>query len=259
MRTCWNSSGLGVDRAMAVRPDAWRTGGLGLALLAITSAIVLAVGGLQPASADPAACTEVAGTATCTGDQSQGVASGGDDFSSADTVLHVYPTGSITPAADTNGILFSGDTSVLIDSYLGRHQAIIINGYGDGVLGVAPGNVEIYHSGSIYNAFRGINGRSTGGNVTIDASGRIVNATEAAVNGFADSGSVSIAYHGSIINAQNRGISATAGNGDVDIWATGDISSVNQAIYAFGGKRLGRHPRRGDIIHRAATPSPARH
>ncbi len=208
-------------------------GGVGAALVVMT--VAFTSGGMHTASADPADCTEVAGVATCTGNQSEGVASG-DDFASSDTVLNVNTlTSDIMPALDTNGILFSGDTTVEINSNLGYGKfahSIYINGYGDGVLGVAPGNVVINHVGDIYDAFRGINGHSTGGDVTINAHANIDNAAAAAINGYADSGSVTIRETGAITNAQDRGISAIAGDGNVSIRQWGDITSVNQAIFA---------------------------
>ncbi len=205
-----------------------------LAFLAAAFFAAVAGGGASPAFAGPAACSQSGGVATCTGNQSQGIQSG-VDFSASDTILNVPSvSGSITPPVDTNGILFSGATTVEINSNVSN---ITINGYGDGVLGVAPGAVDIDHSGNIYNAFRGINGNSTNGNVIITDSGLIDNATEAAINGYAPKGSVTIGFDGRITNAQNRGISGvaatTSGTGTVSITSNADITAVNQAIYGL--------------------------
>ena len=205
-----------------------------LAFLAATFFAALAGGGVTPALAGPAACSESGGVATCTGNQSQGIQSG-VDFSAGDTILNVPSvSGSITPPVDTNGILFSGATTVEINSNVSN---IVINGYGDGILGTAPGAVDIDHSGNIYDAFRGINGFSINNDVTITDRGVIDNATEAAINGYAPNGSVTIGLHGRITDAQNRGISGvaatTSGTGTVSITSNANIDAVNQAIYGL--------------------------
>ena len=199
-------------------------------LLATTALAGILVAPASQALADPDSCLAVGSTVTCTGNQSQGIASG-DDFLSSATILNVNNLNShITPAVDTNGILFDGDTTVEINSSLGQAY-IAITGEADGVLGTAPGAVTINHQGRIFGAFRGINAHSTGDDVEIDAEGLIYNTTEAAINAYAPAGGIIIDYAGNIREAHNRGISAIALD-DIEIDHEGQILSVNQAIFA---------------------------
>ncbi|MCU0789831.1 MAG: hypothetical protein MUE79_02065 [Nitratireductor sp.] len=135
------------------------------ALAALAGAIVFMP---VAAEAGPDACTTIGSISTCVGDQSDGIVSG-VDFPSASTTLNVNSLASnIAPATDTNGILFVGDTTVLINSDL-RKRDIILDGFAEGVIGAAPGDVTINHNGDIFGGFRGINGDSAGGKVDAES------------------------------------------------------------------------------------------
>ncbi len=190
------------------------------------------------ARAGPDACFTVGSVSTCTDDQSDGIVYN-VDFPSSSTVLNVNNLDSdITPATNGNGIVFVGDTTVEINSELGNRD-IILNGFAEGVIGAAPGDVEINHEGDIRGGFRGVNGNSNSGNVVINVEGDIKGSDEAAINAYAPNGTITIDYEGDIKNAENRGISAF-GEGDIDIRQNGDIKSVNQAIYARCSANSGR-------------------
>lgn len=182
------------------------------------------------ALAGPDACFTVGSVSTCTDDQSDGIIYN-VDFPGSSTVLNVNNLDSdIAPAADVNGIVFVGETTVEINSELGNRD-IILNGFAEGVIGAAPGDVEINHEGDIRGGFRGVNGNSDNGNVVINVQGDIKGSDEAAINAYAPNGTITIDYEGDIKNADNRGIGAF-GKGDIEIRQDGDIESVNQAIYA---------------------------
>ena len=182
------------------------------------------------ALAGPDSCFTVGSVSTCTDDQSDGIIYN-VDFPGSSTVLNVNNLDlDIAPANDVNGIVFVGETTVEVNSELGKRD-IILNGFAEGVIGAAPGDVEINHEGDIRGGFRGVNGNSDNGNVVINVEGDIKGSDEAAINAYAPNGTITIDYEGDIKNADNRGIGAF-GEGDIDIRQEGDIELVNQAIYA---------------------------
>lgn len=89
-----------------------------------------------PGLAGPDACDSTANTATCSGDQSDGIASGSDGVEADDNVLIVESlTANIAPANDVDGVHFTPFTAdpISVDMALGGF-AILTTGDADGVL-----------------------------------------------------------------------------------------------------------------------------
>jgi hypothetical protein len=116
--------------------------------LAATSSLVAP----SQSMAGPDACSTVANVATCTGNQSAGIASGVDFAVPAVTTLNVNTlTQNIAPGAGVDGISFVSAGSVTVTSTTGAF-AISVQGAGaDGI--VANGtDITVSHTGSIASA-----------------------------------------------------------------------------------------------------------
>jgi hypothetical protein len=114
-----------------------------------------------PAKAGPGACTNVAPTATCQGDQSAGIASGAAappaDFPDTFTTLHVNNlTTIITPGANVDGIYFHGTTNVTINSGTGPFSIFTTGSDAHGI-DAAGSSVTITHIGDIGSDSIGFN------------------------------------------------------------------------------------------------------
>ena len=155
------------------RSDAnWLTVLLGTAAV---GALSLAIGG--PAAAAPTPCAINGAVATCSGDQSAGIASGTDFTAPPVTTLNVNNlTKAIAPAISTNGITFISSGDVTISSDTGGF-GISATGFGGGGIyaGSGSGAVTVTSTGNITTTGiggYGINGRSAGA-VTITSTGNI--------------------------------------------------------------------------------------
>jgi hypothetical protein len=220
-------------------------------LLGTVAGGALLVSGPWPAKAGPGACTNVAPTATCQGDQSAGIASGAAappaDFPDTFTTLHVNNlTTDITPAANVDGIYLHGTTSVTINSDTGQFSIFITGSEAFGIE-AAGSSVTITHMGdiasdSIGNASSGIATVVSQGDITLTA-GTADRILAEGLNG------VSVTHTGNL-TANFRGISAGTPTGTVRVVSMGNIVVNNDSlslgvagIYADGTGR--QHPARG--------------
>ncbi|MEM9677216.1 MAG: autotransporter domain-containing protein [Pseudomonadota bacterium] len=200
----------------------------------LTSAAIgaLAFGGslsilTETAHAGPDACIVSGATATCSGDQSDGIASG-TDFSAppVDTldISNLTPAG-IAPAAGTDGVNFTsaGDSDVTVNSDTSGSAGI--NTSGDDAAGivadvVGDGDATVNSTGDI----------STGGNGTDDNENASAIFARANGGGAAQEGSVSVTSNGDLSTAGtfSNGIQAeiTGGSGSVTVNSSGDITTL---------------------------------
>lgn len=197
-------------------------------LLAGSPIVLTMLVGVVPAMAGPDACSYDGGseTATCTGDQSDGIAII-DDFPGTVETLIVDSDTTIAPAADINGIFFSSGTELSIDSI----ADFVTTGEADGINALAPGEVHVENVGSITSARKAIYAESyTDGNVTILSDGQI-EALSDGLFGLAVDGEVTIDSVGTI-DAGIDGIFA-GGNGDIDVTSRGAIDAGDRGIFAL--------------------------
>jgi uncharacterized protein with beta-barrel porin domain len=198
---------------------------------------------LPPASG-PCVLTDAA-TFTCMGDVSAGVAltnAAPDAF----TTLNINSlTQNIAPAANVNGIEFTSDGDITINSDTG---AFSIQTSGTASAGIyassTGGNVAVYSSGDILNAGTvsnsdGIYAVSTTGNVTVTTNGSVStrNSGDGIHAGSNGGGTVSVTTNGPVTGGMNAGdgIQVFANNGGTGIISVnGDVTAATRAIALTG-------------------------
>ncbi len=177
----------------------WRTALLGTVA---AGALSFAIGG--PSAAAPALCVTNGAVATCTGNQSAGIASGVDFNAPPVTTLDVNKlTQAIMPASGTDGINFTSTGDVTINS-------------NTGTLGIST-------TGSI-----GIYGHSSGGAVTVSSTGTITTAGSGASGIYAGNlgaGAVMVTSIGNISTTGGGIYAASHGGGAVTVTSAGNIST----------------------------------
>jgi Autotransporter beta-domain len=195
---------------------------------------------LPPASG-PCVLTDAA-TFTCTGDVSAGVAltnAAPDTF----TTLNINSlTQNIAPAANVNGIEFTSDGDITINSDTGAFSILTSGTALAGIYASSTGgNVAVYSSGDITNSGTdansdGIYAVSATGNVTVTTNG-----TVSAPNGddgiHAESnggGTVSVTTNGPV-SGKDDGIHAFASaGGTILVNVTGDVTGGDVGVLAQG-------------------------
>ena len=224
------------------------------ALLGTVAAGALWLGAPRYARAGPDPCALSGGTtATCSGDQSDGIASG-TDFPAAYTTLNVNGlTTNIAPAPGVDGIYFHGTTSVNIIS---NTTPFGIFAAGDGINADALlGAVTIDHTGDITSNGFGIYALSHGGGivgvtskgninansaaifargsdaVTVDSTGDIDSTNGSGIFAFSSGSTVNINHHSGTITANPDGVNFyhaidARGSLGVTVDHTGDITST---------------------------------
>jgi hypothetical protein len=218
-------------------------------LLGTVAGGALLVSGPWPAKAGPGACTNVAPTATCQGDQSAGIASGAAappaDFPDTFTTLHVNNlTTDITPAANVDGIYLHGTTSVTINSDTGQFSIFITGSEAFGIE-AAGSSVTITHMGDIASDSignnAGIHAAASSGIATVVSQGDITLTAGTADRILAEGlNGVSVTHTGNL-TANFRGISAGAPTGTVRVVSMGNIV-VNNDSFPWRRRDLcGRH------------------
>ncbi len=207
----------------------------------------------KPVRAGPSACVTVGNVATCTGDQSGGIASGVDfNPAAVDTLVVNSLAADIAPPANTSGIYFSrsgAGNTITIDSNISPHS-ISVTGTADGIYAAADDNVTVNHTGDITSAGGGgIYALSRYGKTTVTGTGKIT----ALGDGIAAIayGDVTINHTGDITSNASIGINAYSIYGKVDVTSTGAISAVGPGISAVGYNDVTvKHT--GDITSQAA-------
>ena len=209
----------------------WREALLGTAA---AGALSFAIGG--PALAGPDACTiSGAGTiATCSGDQSAGIASVTDFAVPAVTTLNVNNlTKAITPAYGTSGISFNSGGAITISSDTGTFG---ISTTGDSAHGISANStsstVTVTSTGNITTqGYRATGIAAVGaGAVTVTSTGKITTTGNYANGISANSNSIGSAVTiSSTGNITTQGYEATgiagAGAGSVTVTSTGNITT----------------------------------
>jgi len=231
-----------------------------ISLLKTVASGALCVGMLSQSNtayADPDFCTTDGSIATCSGDQSNGIASG-TDFTSPpiDTldVNNLDATG-ITPVADVDGINFlsAEPQGITIRVDAAGTAGIVTTGtstYGIKADSTGTGSIAIQNNGYVQSGYSAIQARIIGanGNVTITNSGNLKSterggilaevttlgdvtisnsgAIEAGATGIVGSafGDVAITNNADITGFNIAGIEATA-SGDISITSSGAIGS----------------------------------
>ena len=245
------ASGLGRDGDAAslrlVRQSgvSWRATLLGTAA---AGALSFAIGG--PALAAPNACTLSGGgtIATCSGNQSAGIASGVDFNAPPVTTLDVNNlTQAITPASATAGISFTSTGNVIINSNTGTYGISTTNS--PGIFGHSSGGaVTVSSTGTIATMGNGGKGiiattSALGGPVTVTSTGNITTTQGIAftygilAESYGNGAAVTVTSTGNITTQGNQsaGIAAkSAGSivvgGAVTVNSTGNISTVGSSV-----------------------------
>ena len=228
------------DAGAGSRAIAGLTGSAGwrAALFGTVAAGALLVSTPRQAKAGPAACVLSLGTATCTGDQSAGIASG-VDFPASYTTLNVNSlTQNIAPAPGTSGIGFQGSTNVNITSNTNPFSISVTGSGANGINATAPGAITINHTGDITSTDgREIYAHSSlvGGSVYVQSSGTI-SAYRSGINANAR-GAVTVKSSGDITSTHRYGIFAYSyvNGGTVNVTSHGNINVYGTGIAASGG------------------------
>ncbi|MEM8837775.1 MAG: autotransporter domain-containing protein [Pseudomonadota bacterium] len=172
-----------------------------------------------PAHAGPDACTVEGATATCTGDQSDGIAVGFDFFSPPVTTLNVNtldPTG-ITPPTGISGVDFIAANPDVLAVSIDSITSAGINVFGPAARGILVENT-------------GTGGVSVENSAVISSEG---NSIEARTNG--PDADVRVTNSGSLFSLGADGIvGVAAGDGNIVIENSGDIEAIFGGILADG-------------------------
>lgn len=200
-------------------------------VLAAVATSMFALSQPTAAIAGPDLCSFAAGVATCTGNQSAGIASGTDFAVPATNTLNVNTLNQniAPPAAD--GIQFISPSDVTINFDGG---GFVINAPGAGSRGIngrvsGNGNTTITSTGDITAHDDGIYGRVDGnGNVSITSTGNIVSTLEEGIDAEVQgNGNITVVSQGTV-TSDDEGIDATirgATGGNISITSTGNITS----------------------------------
>lgn len=165
----------------------------------------------------------------CTGNQTNGVASG-TDFPSSTTNLTIQSLlGPIAPPSGKDGVLFQGDTDATVLS----HATVTTTGGADGFFVKAPGIVRIDSFGDVTApGLRGFYAESLNGAVTVNSTGTINVGYEGI---FAQGpGQITIGNVGNVTSANLKGIYGFSYNNGVDITSKGNVTAHDEAIFAQG-------------------------
>lgn len=227
----------------------WRT-----VLLGTVAASALLFGYGRTARAGPDACVTAGNTATCQGNQSNGIASGADFNPAVVDTLNVNSlTTDIAPAAGVNGILFFSSGDITIVSNTGPYAISVTGGVASGIYVNSSGNgvVTIDSTGDITStAGQGIFVNNSGsGAVSVTSVGTI----EAEENGilalsYGGSGAVSIDSTGDITTGNRSGLVAVNyGPGAVSVTSVGTIEANTFGIYALSNTGAVTVDSTGDI------------
>jgi len=208
---------------------------------AAAGALSFAIGG--PAAAGPTPCVTSGAIATCSGDQSAGIASGTDFAVPAVTTLNVNNlTTAITPASGTSGISFISSDAITITSDTGTF-GISTTGPAAGIFAVGYGAVTVTSTGNIAGN-TGISAHSIDSAVTVTSTGNItstggsgINATAGMVRGGVDAGAVTVTSSGNITTTGN-GIYARGRGTAVTVTSTGNITTTG---FHADGVYVGSH------------------
>ncbi|SEM24676.1 autotransporter domain-containing protein [Bradyrhizobium sp. OK095] len=237
---------------------------------AAVGALCFAIG--DPAAAAPTPCVISGAVATCSGDQSAGIANGTDFSVPPVTTLNVNNlTKAIAPASGTSGISFNSPTANLtIGSdtgafgittggdnasgiYAGGLRGITLTStgsittkgaYAHGILADGVDFVTLTSTGDVSTAGKGARGifAFSSQDVTVTSTGNITTAGDDARGIVAEANSFGsgVATVTSIGNITTTGAGIFAGGGPVVVvTSTGDITTTGggaQGIYAYGGK-----------------------
>ena len=234
--------GVGTPGPMLVRRSgaSWRAALLGTAAAGTLS---FAIGG--PVAAGPALCVINGAVATCSGDQSAGIASGTDFTVPTVSALIVNNlTKAITPASGTSGISFTSAGAITLTSDTGAFGITTAGNRADGISGFSYGALTVTSTGDIKTGgdhAAGIIANGSGAAVTVTSTGNITTDGNSARGIYAGSGStVTVTSTGKITTTGNGadGILALArGDGVVTVTSTGNITiggDYARGIYARG-------------------------
>lgn len=213
-----------------------RTGTSRICLLKTVASGALCVGilsQLDQAYADPDLCTINGSVATCSGDQSEGIASGTDFTSPPIDTLYVNnldATG-ITPDPNVDGINFlsAEPQGITIHVDTAGTAGIVTTGtstYGIKADSTGIGSIAIQNNGYVKSDYSAIEARvlGAGGNVTITNSGNIKSIERAGIWGDVTTlGDVAISNSGTI-EASGAGIIGSSAFGNVTITNYADIT-----------------------------------
>jgi len=169
--------GRGVDanslRLVRGSGSSWRAGLLGTAA---AGALSFAIGG-PAAAAESTKCVINGAIATCSGDQSAGIASGIDFTAPPVTTLNVNNlTKAITPASGTSGISFTSGGAISITSDTGAFGITTAGNRADGISGSSYSAVTVTSTGNITTNGTNSDGIIAGsvfGAVTVTSTGDI--------------------------------------------------------------------------------------
>ncbi|MBR9762792.1 MAG: autotransporter domain-containing protein [Rhodobacteraceae bacterium] len=199
---------------------------LGTTMLVSTAALATPIDPIDPPTAPAPGCEVADMTATCTGDQSAGLAVT-DPF----VTLEVNDlTQGIAPADGTAGIAYETETTnVTLLSNTGEF-AITTNG-ADGILvGSKDGDVYINHEGDITaTGGRGIHAYADQGEAVIEGAGNVTSTLDA-ISTNPRLGGAALNWEGNITSTEGRGIDLKADNGVASAAGSGAIVSQQDAV-----------------------------
>ena len=208
--------------------SAWRA----LAASGIVAGAGFLAGG-NAALADPA-CTTLATTLTCTGDQTNGV-SATDPIDTLNVNNLILP---IIPASGVSGIFFQSTGAITVNSdttgILGGVVPTITTSQADGIaLESTGGSVTLDHTGAILAVeAQGVSAISVGG-VDLDIDGAI-SSDDAGIFVVNQVGgtATSITHYGAILSSAGPGIDVTTSSTSLLIDNTGNIETFGDGISA---------------------------
>jgi uncharacterized protein with beta-barrel porin domain len=220
----------------------WRAALLGTAA---AGAFSFAVGG--PAAAAPTLCVINGTIATCSGNQSAGIASGTDFTAPPITTLNVNSlTTAITPASGTGGISFTSVGAITITSNTGAFGITTSNA--NGIYANASLDATVTSTGNITTTGAsgiGIDALASLA-ATVTSTGDIItagnNANGISAEAFNVAGSpATVTSTGNITTAGNsaRGIFAYSKAGAVTVSSTGNIKTAGSNAYGIFARNVG--------------------
>ena len=232
------------------------------ALLGTVAFGALCLYSARVARADPDPCTAVGvapnQTATCQGNQSQGITSAGaDDFDPAAVeTLNVNSLNTnIAPAAGADGIYFhrtGAGNDVVINSNTGPFEIVVSGDGADGIDAQSDAGITIDHIGNIdasqgrYGIFAQVNAPGAGG-ISVISEG-IVTGSQRGINARNyGTGALEIVANGDVTGTNGNGIHGLNFGTNLSIESQA-VNSGGNAIYArnhFGALTVTAH---GDLI-----------
>jgi uncharacterized protein with beta-barrel porin domain len=218
------------------------------ALLGTVAAGALSLVFAGPALAGPNACVISGAVATCTGNQSAGIASGVDFNAPPVTTLDVNNlTQAIAPASGTDGINFTAIGAVTITSNTGAFGITTLGKNAQGIYAFSDNAVTLTSTGNITTAGENANGIaafSLNDGVTVTSTGDITTATTGVDAAFGivviSVDTATVTSSGNITTTDGSGIFARSiGGGAATVTSTGNITTAGISAWGIFARSYG--------------------